>query len=172
MSPLPSPSTTIARVLASNLGVAPTYRHVPKHVSPGDPLELPAALLKWYEVHPVDRPVPREISELARNAFAEGGLSVEGFGFVVLHRCGDSFYFLIASTWRSENELWETVWYKDGDMPEFAPFTRQVPHIPTFCVWELVPVWSEQQSWVRFLQSERDEEAAQRWLHELYQGAA
>jgi hypothetical protein len=171
--PQPSPPTAIARVLSAGVGVAPAYRHVPKHVSPGDPLELPAALLKWYEVHPVDRPVPREISRLAREAFDQDGLSVNGLGFVVLHRCGDSFYFLIASTWRNENELWETVWYKDGDaMAEFAEFSRQMPHLPTFCVWELVPVWSEQQAWVRFLQSERDAEAAERWLHDLYRGPA
>jgi hypothetical protein len=61
----------------------------------------------------------------------------------VLHRCGASFYFLIASTWRNENELWETVWYR-----------------------------REQQAWVRFLQSERDAEAADRWLHDVYRGPA
>ena len=42
---------------------------------------------------------------------------------VVLHRCGSDFYFLIVCTWRNENELWQTVWYKDGDrMDAFAPF--------------------------------------------------
>ena len=35
-------------------------------------------------------------------------------GFVVLHRCGEDFYFLLVCTWRNENELWETVWAKDG----------------------------------------------------------
>jgi len=39
-------------------------------------------------------------------------------------------------------------------------------------VWELVPVWSEQHCWVRFLRSNRDAEAAHRWLNETYQGAA
>jgi hypothetical protein len=169
----PSQSAAIARVLGAGVGVAPNYQHVPKHVSAGDPLELPAALLKWYEVHPLDRPVPMEISALARQAFGRGALSVSGLGFVVLHRCGNAFYFLIACTWRNENELWETVWYKDGDaMSEFAEFPRRTSHLPTFCVWEFVPVWSEQQSWVRFLLSQRDAEAAGRWLHEQYQGAA
>jgi len=27
----------------------------------------------------------------------------------------------------------------------------EVSHKPTLCVWELVPVWHEQQAWVRFL---------------------
>jgi hypothetical protein len=171
-SPRPSPSSAIARVLAAGIGVAANYRHGPKHVSPGDPLELPAALLKWYEVHAVGRPVPPDISRLARAAFDPGPLRVDGLGFVVLHRCGESFYFLIAATWRNENELWETVWYKDAAMSEFAEFPRKLPHLPTFCVWELVPVWSEQQSWVRFLTSDRDAEAVGRWLHDRYQGPA
>jgi len=32
--------------------------------------------------------------------------------------------------------------------------------VPAFCVWELVPVWHEQQAWKRFLESARDEAAA------------
>ena len=42
-------------------------------------------------------------------------------GFVVLHRCGESFYFLLVCTWRNENELWETVWAKDGDGRRLLP---------------------------------------------------
>lgn len=172
MNPNPSSySAAIARVLGADLGVAPTYQHVVKHVRAGEPLALSRALLKWYEVHPVDRPVPQEISALARKAFDDGALRVNGFGFVVLHRCGDRFYFLIACTWRNENELWQTVWYKDGDaMSAFAEFPREAPHLPTFCVWELAPVWREQQSWTRFLRSPRDDEAANRWLGERYEG--
>ena len=173
MSSQPSPTATIDRVLAGSYGVAPAYRHVAKQVSPGEPLAQPAALLKWYEVHPVGRPVPREIATLARTACDQAARDANGLGFVVLHRCGEGFYFLIVNTWRNENELWETVWYKDGDaMSEFAPFPRHLPHLPTYCVWELVPVWSEQQSWVRFLLSARGKEDALRWLHELYRGAA
>jgi len=165
--------TAITRVLDASLDVAPAYRHAAKEVSPGDPVELPSGLLKWYEVHTPDRPVPPEISALARKPFASGQLAVNGLGFVVLHRCGESFYFLIACTWQNENEIWETVWYKDGDaMAEFAPFARPAGHLPTFCVWELVPVWSEQQSWVRFLSSSRDEAAVRAWLSELYRGPA
>jgi hypothetical protein len=75
---------------------------------------------------------------------------------VVLHRCGNDFYFLIVCTWRNSNELWQTVFYKDGDgMVDFAPFPREGAHKPTLCVWELVPVIHEQQTWVRFLGSTR-----------------
>lgn len=166
-------NTAIDRVLESGIGVASSYRHASKHVRPGAPLETPRALLKWYEVHPLDRPVPRDVADLARKVFERGTVRAEGLGFVVLHRCGDSFYFLITNTWRNENELWETVFFKDGDaMSEFAEFPRHLPHVPTFCVWELVPVWHEQQSWVRFLLSSRDADAANHWLHDVYQGTA
>ncbi len=49
-------------------------------------------------------------------------------------------------------------------MADFALFPREKTHKPTFCVWELAPVWHEQQAWVRFLKSARDEAAAQAWL--------
>ena len=56
----------------------------------------------------------------------------------ILHRCGESFYFLLVCTWRNENELWETVWAKDGDGDVFfRPWPIEGTHRPTFCVWEL-----------------------------------
>ena len=74
---------------------------------------------------------------------------------------------------RNNNELWETVFYKDGNaMSEFAPFPREGSHKPTLCVWEMAPVWHEQQAWVRFLNSPRDEAAAQLWLRDQYSGDA
>ena len=100
-------------------------------------------------------------------------MELDGFGFVILHRCGESFYFLVAVTWRNENEMWETIWYKDGDtMPEFKELPRADPHKITLCVWELAPVWHERQSWVRFLVSKRDLVAADQWLNDLYRGVA
>ena len=58
----------------------------------------------------------------------------------ILHRCGDDFYFLLVSTWQNENELWETVWAKDGSESfAFRPWSVEGTHRPTFCVWELGP---------------------------------
>ena len=80
---------------------------------------------------------------------------------------------MIVGTWRNDNDIWETVFYKNGEeMAEFALFPREESHKPAFCVWELVPVWHEQQAWVRFLESSRDEAAAQRWISDRYSGAA
>jgi hypothetical protein len=100
-------------------------------------------------------------------------LEAKGLGFVILHQCGTQFYFLIVNTWRGNNELWETVFYKDGEaMPDFALWPRDGVHKPAFCVWELMPVWHENKSWERFLVSARDEAAARVWLDDLYAGAA
>ncbi len=163
----------IAGIVRDHLGVAATYAHVAKQVTAGEPIASVSLLLKWYDVFPIDRPVPAEISSLARQPLQSGALSVEGLGFVILHRCGGDFYFLIVSTWRNENELWETVWYKDGDrMASFEPFVRGTQHLPTFCVWELVPVWHEQGAWVRFLQSRREAPDVETWCADRYSGVA
>ena len=163
----------LARVVADELGVAQGYRHAPKQVVSSEPMRLPSAILKWYELFSEGHPAPESISRLAKKPIVDGALEVRGLGLVILHRCGDAFYFLIVATWRNENELWQTVWYKDGDaMAEFKPFPREDAHKPTYCVWELVPVWHEQRAWKRFLMSGRDTRAAQVWLADVFSGAA
>lgn len=153
--------------------IDPNYRHAPKQVTPGQPLALPEALLKWYGLHAGDRPVPDAVARLARAHLTKTPLEAKGPGFVILHRCGEDFYFLIVCTWRNSNELWETVFYKDGEaMAAFAPFPRDGAHKPALCVWELVPVWHEKQAWVRFLVSPRDEAATEQWLLDRFAGEA
>ena len=168
-----SEKSHLAQVLETNSGVPAEYRHGPKRVTPGEPLEIPGALLKWYGLHPDDRPIPEDVTRLARALLATTPLEASGLGFVLLHRCGTDFYFHIIGTWRNSNELWLTVFYKDGDrMADFELFPRDGAHKPALCVWELVPVWHEQQAWERFLLSSRDEAAAQAWLADRYAGPA
>ena len=57
-------------------------------------------------------------------------------------------------------------------MADFAPFPREAFHKPTFCVWEMAPVFYEQKAWERFLKSARDEPAALTWLNDRYSGEA
>jgi hypothetical protein len=57
-------------------------------------------------------------------------------------------------------------------MPEFALFPRDEAHKPTFCVWELAPVWHEVGAWNRFLSTSRDEAAAETWLGDRFVGQA
>ena len=164
---------TPAHFLATNSGIDVGYQHYPKRATPLAPLALTGAVLKWYGVHEDRRPISDAVTLLARNQLLAAGSGVQGRGFVLLHRCGESFYFLIVCTWQNSNELWQTVLYKDHDAAtEFVLFPRDEAHKPTLCVWELVPVWHEQQAWTRFLTSARDETAAQLWLDDCYAGTA
>jgi hypothetical protein len=164
---------TIEAILKDDLGVKENYEHAPKRVTPGDSIETNGAVLKWYALHPKDRPVPDEIERLARSYLERNALEAKGLGFVILHRCGNDFYFLIVNTWRGNNEVWETVFYKNGEaMADFSLWPRDGMHKPTYCVWELAPVWHEKESWERFLMSARDEKAAQAWQADVYTGKA
>jgi len=166
--------TTIDAALKNDLGVGQKYQHGPKHVTPADAIEGNNLFLKWYRLATEDRRVPDEIDQLARSFLTrQTNLEAKGLGFVILHRCGEDFYFLIVNTWRGNNEVWETVFYKNGDaMADFALWPRDGMHKPTFCVWELAPVWHETKSWERFLMSARDEAAAKIWQADGYAGEA
>ncbi len=154
------------------IGVDPSYVHKPKRVTPGDAIVSPDLTLKWYDVHPEDAPVPTAIARLARTYLDTTPFEARGRGFVVLHRCGSDFYFLMVCTWLNENELWETVFYKDASMDGFALFPREGEHKPTFCVWELAAVLHERSAWLRFLTSARDDSAAETWLRDVCAGPA
>ena len=162
-----------ANILKSDLGVKEGYQHAPKRATPAEPVETNGALFKWYRLYSDGELVPAEIERLGRDYLARTSLEAKGLGFIILHRCGNDFYFLIVNTWRGNNELWETVFYKDGEaMKDFALWPRDGMHKPAFCVWELMPVWHETKSWERFLLSARDETAAKVWLGDVYSGPA
>lgn len=153
-------------------GVENSYRHRSKLIVPGELLVLPSARLKWYDIHPSENPVDPGVRDRAHRFLASevaaGRLRLsDDLGFVLLHRCGESFYFLLVSVWRGNNELWETVYTCDGG--EFAPVEGGHTRA-TFCVWELGAVWHEQQAWSRFLYSARDEPALTGWLADRYAG--
>ena len=167
----------IARSLARIGNLARGYVHRDKVLTPGEALALGDSRLKWYDLAPAEVPVAEEIRARAR-AFVEreeasGRLSIAGeLGFVVLHRCSDSFYFLIIATWRHDNEVWETVYAKaDAIQSDFALFPLPGPHRGTFCVWELAAVWHERQAWKRYLLSARDETAKLDYLNDSARGS-
>ena len=160
------------------VSVARDYRHSSKLVRPGPRLTLDGTVLKWYDIAPANAPVPDDVRRQARAdlraASKSGAVDALGeLGFVILHRCGDGFYFLLVSTWRNDNELWETVWAKGGEEDEsFRPWRIGGAHRPTFCVWELAVVAHERLAWTRYLLSGRDEHAKQRYVRSVYEGDA
>lgn len=155
-------------------GVRATYEHVAKVVQPGPAVPTSGGLLKWYEIASAACPVEGEVAALAREALPLAAPQLAGeLGFVILHRCGESFYFLLVSTWRNENELWETVWAKAGEHePAFQPWPLAEGHHPTFCVWELRAVCHEQAAWTRFLRSYRRAADMDAYIGDTYAGPA
>jgi hypothetical protein len=156
--------------------VTTDYVHIEKIITPAPTITLDGAILKWYDIAPADAPVPLAVRALARrnlrDASKSGELGLAGdFGFVILHRCGESFYFLLVTTWRNDNELWETVWAKTGDLESsFNPWPIETTHRPTFCVWELGAVCHEQQAWSRYLRSARNDAARREYVRDSYEG--
>lgn len=151
------------------------YRHYPKNISPGPMFDTQSACLKWYCLAKHGAPVEPEVEALAREflhrSSARPDWSIDGdVGFAILHRCGDDFYFLIVCTWRGDNELWETVYYKpDSRAADFDTFP-QGAHKGTFCVWEAGIVASEMKAWSRFLLSDRNGADMARYLSEMAAG--
>jgi hypothetical protein len=168
--------TQIAATAARDVGAG--YSHYDKFVTPAEMLALPETTLKWYNVATEDEGVPAEIEKAARDHLlsdaGSGILSEFGeLGFVILHRCGEDLYFLIANSWRNNNEIWETVYAKDGaEQIEFRCFQTGVHHRPTFCVWELAAVMYEKDAWRRFLLSERGTSDRLDYLNDTYEGTA
>lgn len=155
------------------------YRHYPKQAAYRGPVEAGGAAMKIYHLTAPDAPVPDDVASLSAVWFdqqAAATLAEGDRGFVILHRCGADFYFLLVSVWRGSNELWEAVWYRHSDMPAFAPFDPAYPAQagvvrPTFCVWELGIVAHESAAWGRYLASPRDDAARALWLEDVFEGA-
>jgi hypothetical protein len=155
------------------VSVAAEYRHATKLVIPAPTVNVDGAELKWYEIAPAEQGVPRYVRDLAREALASREFDLRGddMGFLILHRCGESFYFLIVCTWHNDNEVWHTVWAKTGDDdPAFSRWIVDDGHRPTFCVWELGAVAHERKAWIRFLRSRRDQEGRHEYLRDTFVG--
>ncbi len=94
--------------------VSPAYRHYKKKIHSHGVIQPANNRLKWYDITRGNRPIPQEIRDLARDFLSRqtttiGTPSAQELGFVLLHQCGQGFYFLGLCTWRQNNELWKTV---------------------------------------------------------------
>ncbi|HEX3721999.1 MAG TPA: hypothetical protein VHV31_04365 [Nitrolancea sp.] len=160
----------------SRLGnVSTSYRHHDRLLTSREPLILPGAFLKWYELRRADEIVPDALTSDARSLVANqvsgGQIDVDyGVGFVVLHYSPPLTYLIVGS-WRENQEFWETLYTRD--LRTESPFERAEPgtNAPTLCVWELAPVWHERQAWTRYLYSNRDTHAKRTYLTDYLSGA-
>jgi hypothetical protein len=157
-------------------GVSQGYTHSDKRADGLSPITLQGARLKWYDIALPDTPVAPGIRDLARSFLAAEAESSrwelgDELGFVLLHRCGQDFHFLIVCTWRGNNELWETVYSKEAAMPNFAAFPQGARHKGTYCVWEMAAVWHETKAWRAYLSSARSAHDADLYLGASFSGA-
>ncbi len=157
-------------------GVPEHYRHYAKQAVPLAPLETGGAVLKFYHLEKPGEPVPPALAGRARAWLEAHRLFEPGdCGFVILHRCGADFHFLLAAVWRGANEAWEAVAFHHGEMTDFARFDPaypapgdgETPPRPTFCVWELAIVAHEALSWSRFLATDRGADSLAAWRGDL-----
>ncbi|WP_298360656.1 hypothetical protein [uncultured Litoreibacter sp.] len=156
--------------LPETLQVSPTYRHYEKIIRGHGVIDPTTSRLKWYDINPIDQPIEQAVRDIARGFVlgemtSDRGPSAREMGFVLLHRCGERFYFLGLCTWRGNNELWKTIFFFETDtMEDFALFPQDGPHKDTFCVWELAVVSHETQAWTTYLLSTRTEIQADKYL--------
>ncbi|WP_256642270.1 hypothetical protein [Streptomyces murinus] len=149
------------------------WQHAEKRIHPGEHLNLPGALLKWYDIRTPEQEATPGVTEEAR-AFlraeaAAGRLEFRGeMGFVLNHRCDDK-YFMIVCVWRNKNEMCQAIFARDesGYGPyQAAPGTLRA----TQEVVELDATSHERRGWSRFLQSARDDAAKQAYLDDACTG--
>ena len=152
------------------------YRHVRKRVVRQDAFVFANCRLKRYEIAFEGRPIPtvveHQVDHILQDEIESGRLTIgDEFGFVVVHDC-ELVLFAIVSTWRGNNELWQTVYVRQKSGTNDEPFTKVVygAHKPTFCVWELGVVSHEAHAWSRYLRSDRLPADQERYMDDLCDG--
>ncbi|MFK7958330.1 MAG: hypothetical protein AB8B96_19710 [Lysobacterales bacterium] len=156
--------------MSEGIQVSPAYRHYEKTIYCHGVTQPTNSRLKWYDIARSDQPIEQAIRDraqdfLSRQTTLVGIPSAQELGFVLLHRCGEGFYFLGLCTWRENNELCKTVFYFDvGKTQDFVLFPQKGPHSDTFCVWELAVVSHETLAWTTYLLSDRTDQDADSYL--------
>ena len=168
-------TVTLDNLSAVGNVVDESYDHVTKVIVPRPALALPDTYLKWYDLHRPDQRVRAEVDaearEFVRAETAAGRLPISGdLGFVIDHLSGEHIHLLLVFTWRGNNEMWESVFYKDlRDGGPFRPLS-QGAHRGTICVWEFGAVAHEHLAWTRYLRSARDEAAKREYAESMFSG--
>lgn len=141
-----------------------------KYAQPKGIFTVGKTKFKWYDLAGDPAEIPQQDIENAQKCIDnadENFKNIDDLGFVIMHRCGKN-YLLLVCTWRSENELWESVYY-DGS-GKFEVWDRNKTHLPTYCVWEMGIVYHESRSWKKYLGSEREEKDKEAYLRDFFEG--
>jgi hypothetical protein len=119
--------------------------------------------LKWYLVNPDEHQFDdAEVGGAQSFILQEidrGKLALHNeVGFVIQHRVTAGVILYVCS-WRENNEVWESIYFKNLDPRGVFEIVHRDTKTGTFCVWVIPIVAHEQQAWVRYLRSTRDEAA-------------
>ncbi|GAA4459850.1 hypothetical protein [Phytohabitans houttuyneae] len=168
-------TSTIGSLASVGNVVDEDYHHVTKAIVPRPALVLPDAYLKWYDLHREDQRVDPDVDlkarEFLRAEAATGRLPISGdLGFVIDHLSGEHIHLLLVFTWRSNNEMWESVYYMDVRDGEPFRLLPQGTHRGAICVWEFGAVAHEHLAWTRYLRSDRDEQAKRAYVESQFTG--
>lgn len=147
-----------------------TTAYPSKYALPKEIFTVGKTRLKWYDLAKDPAEISSQDIQNAKKCIEDANenfQNIEDLGFVIMHRCGEN-YLLLVCTWRSENELWESVYY-DGT-GKFEIWDRNKTHLPTYCVWEMGIVYHESQAWKKYLGTARDESHKQEYLATLFEG--
>ena len=139
-----------------------------------DPLILPGAFLKWYELRPPDASIPacliNEAHTLVTEEIAGGQIPVDyGVGFVVLHYALPRTSLIVGS-WHKNQEFRETRYTRD--LTAGTPFERaDLSAEASDTVWDLAPLWQERRAWTGYLFSGRQRDPKSSYLSEFLSSA-
>ncbi|NIF04348.1 hypothetical protein F3J23_02745 [Chryseobacterium sp. Tr-659] len=141
-----------------------------KYASPKGIFTVGKTRFKWYDL-------ALDLSEISKQDLNDAQICIENadenfqdtndLGFIIMHRCGEH-YLLLVCTWRSENELWESVYYNGSG--KFEIWDRIPPHLPTYCVWEMGIVYHESRAWKKYLGTTKDEDDKNNYLNDIFEG--
>lgn len=157
-----------------DVGRMPTsYQLQDRMLTARDPLILPGAFLKWYELRKSDESIPEclinEAQTLVTEEIANRRIAVDyGVGFVVL-QYATPLTSLIVGSWHKNQEFQETHYTRD--LAAGTPFESAEADDSTAAVWDLVPLLQERQAWKRYLFSSRETETPASYLSEFLSSA-
>lgn len=147
-----------------------TNSYPSKYASPKGIFVTGKTRFKWYDLAEDPSVVSAQDIINAKTCIEnaeENFQNKDDLGFVIMHRCGE-YYLLLVCTWRSENELWESVYYNGSG--KFEVWDRNTIHLPSYCVWEMGIVYHESGAWKKFLGTGRTEVDQQNYLDDLFEG--
>ena len=115
------------------------YIYYKKKVTRELPLNLSNSFLKWYNLYTPDTKINLEyVLETRKSIKSElkaGRLKLESeLSFIILHRAGD-YLFLLITTWRNTNEMWESIYFGKATQNEsYSQLKLENDHRGTCCV--------------------------------------